>query len=90
MSDKKGDLLKAMAWPGKNTSVFPECFDSLQVYIEHTQATAASRSKTLKAGLDYNRSYQVRGWALASFGVVLCYIVGSSFPLIPIPGSIRE
>uniref|UniRef100_A0A671DRX2 Nesprin-2 n=2 Tax=Rhinolophus ferrumequinum TaxID=59479 RepID=A0A671DRX2_RHIFE len=58
LSDKKGDLLKAMAWPGKNTSVFPECFDSLQVYIEHTEAAAASRSKSLKAGLDYNRSYQ--------------------------------
>lgn len=61
LSDKKGDLLKAMAWPGKNTSVFPECFDSLQVYIEHTEAAAASRSKSLKAGLDYNHSYQVRG-----------------------------
>lgn len=58
MSDKKGDLLKAMAWPGKNTSAFPDCFDSLQLYLEHTQATAASRSKSLKAGVDYNRSYQ--------------------------------
>ncbi|XP_039720519.1 nesprin-2-like isoform X1 [Pteropus medius] len=58
MSDKKDNLLKAMTWPGKNTNLFPECFDNLQVYLEHTQATAASRSKSLKAGLDYNRSYQ--------------------------------
>ncbi|XP_036094192.1 nesprin-2 isoform X6 [Rousettus aegyptiacus] len=58
MSDKKDDLLKAMTWPGRNTNLFPECFDNLQLYLEHTQATAASRSKSLKAGLDYNRSYQ--------------------------------
>ncbi|KAM7157907.1 nesprin-2 [Molossus nigricans] len=58
MSDKKDDLLKAMTWPGRNASLFPECLDNLQVYLEHTQATAASRSKSLKAGLDYNRSYQ--------------------------------
>ncbi|XP_045666543.1 nesprin-2 isoform X3 [Ursus americanus] len=58
MGDKKNDLVKAMTWPGRNTSLFPECFDNLQVYLEHTQATAASKSKSLKAGLDYNRSYQ--------------------------------
>ncbi|KAB1277565.1 Nesprin-2 [Camelus dromedarius] len=58
MSDKKHDLLKAMSWPGKNPSLFLDCFDNLQVYLEHTQATAASKSKSLKAGLDYNRSYQ--------------------------------
>ncbi|XP_035866765.1 nesprin-2 isoform X3 [Phyllostomus discolor] len=58
MSDKKNDLLKAMTRPGGTTSLFPECFDSLQIYLEHTQAAAASRSKSLKAGLDYNRSYQ--------------------------------
>uniref|UniRef100_A0A8C5V010 Nesprin-2 n=1 Tax=Microcebus murinus TaxID=30608 RepID=A0A8C5V010_MICMU len=58
MSDKKADLLKAMTWPGKNTSLLRECFDNLQVCLEHTQATVASRSKSLKAGLDYNHSYQ--------------------------------
>ncbi|XP_042637078.1 nesprin-2 [Orycteropus afer afer] len=58
MSDKKGELLKAVTCPGKNTNLFLECFDNLQVCLEHTQATAASRSKSLKAGLDYIRSYQ--------------------------------
>ncbi|XP_036165466.1 nesprin-2 isoform X3 [Myotis myotis] len=58
LSDKKKDLLKAMTWPGRTANLFPECFESLQVYLEHTQAAAASRSKSLKAGLDYNRSYQ--------------------------------
>ena len=59
LSDKKGDLLKAMTWPGKNTNLLLECFDNLQVCLEHTQAAAVCRSKSLKAGLDYNRSYQV-------------------------------
>ncbi|XP_069343498.1 nesprin-2 isoform X2 [Eulemur rufifrons] len=58
MSDKKADLLKAITWPGKNTNLLRECFDNLQVCLEHTQAAAASRSKSLKAGLDYNHSYQ--------------------------------
>ncbi|XP_049467402.1 nesprin-2 isoform X6 [Panthera uncia] len=58
MGDKKDDLLKSMTWSGKNANLFHECFNNLQVYLEHTQATAASRSKSLKAGLDYNRSYQ--------------------------------
>ena len=68
LSDKKNDLLKAMTWPGKNTSLFLDCFDKLQVYLEHTQATMASRSKSLKAGLDYSRSYQVQVWALGYLG----------------------
>ncbi|KAK2504700.1 hypothetical protein MC885_007649 [Smutsia gigantea] len=58
MNDKKDALLKAMSWPGKNTSLFLDCWDNLLVYLEHTRATAASRSKSLKAGLDYTRSYQ--------------------------------
>uniref|UniRef100_A0A2K5QQZ4 Spectrin repeat containing nuclear envelope protein 2 n=1 Tax=Cebus imitator TaxID=2715852 RepID=A0A2K5QQZ4_CEBIM len=58
LSDKKDDLLKAMTWPGRNTNLLLECFDNLQVCLEHTQAAAASRSKSLKAGLDYNRSFQ--------------------------------
>ncbi|XP_022426107.2 nesprin-2 isoform X3 [Delphinapterus leucas] len=58
MSDKKNDISKAMTWPGKNASLFLDCFDNLQIYLEHIQATTASRSKSLKAGLDYNRSYQ--------------------------------
>ncbi|XP_039098054.1 nesprin-2 isoform X2 [Hyaena hyaena] len=58
MGDKKDGLLKVMTCPGKSTNLFPECFDRLQVYLEHAQAAAASRSKSLKAGLDYTRSYQ--------------------------------
>ncbi|XP_047397719.1 nesprin-2 isoform X2 [Sciurus carolinensis] len=58
LSDKKNHLLKAMAWPGRNTSLLLECFGSLQVCLEHAQASAASRSKSLKAGLDYKHSYQ--------------------------------
>ncbi|XP_008061512.1 nesprin-2 [Carlito syrichta] len=58
MSDKKGDILKALTCPGQDTNLLLECFDNLQVCLEHTQAVAASRSKALKAGLDYNRSYQ--------------------------------
>ncbi|XP_004370998.1 nesprin-2 [Trichechus manatus latirostris] len=58
MSDKKGELLKAVTWPGKKTNLFLECFENLQVCLEHTQAAAASRSKSLKTGLDYNHSYQ--------------------------------
>lgn len=61
MGDKKDGLLKVMTCPGKSTNLFPECFDRLQVYLEHAQAAAASRSKSLKAGLDYTRSYQVQG-----------------------------
>lgn len=64
MNDKKDALLKAMIWPGKNTSLFLDCWDNLLVYVEHTRATAASRSKSLKAGLDYTRSYQVQVWVL--------------------------
>lgn len=71
LSDKKKDLLKAMTWPSRTTNLFPDCFEKLQVYLEHTQAAAASRSKSLKAGLDYNRSYQVRVSALARVGTVL-------------------
>uniref|UniRef100_A0A2K6TJ47 Spectrin repeat containing nuclear envelope protein 2 n=1 Tax=Saimiri boliviensis boliviensis TaxID=39432 RepID=A0A2K6TJ47_SAIBB len=58
LSDKKDDLLKAMTWPGRNTNLLLECFDNLQVCLEHTQAAAAFRSKSLKAGLDYNHSFQ--------------------------------
>ncbi|XP_073923916.1 nesprin-2 isoform X5 [Castor canadensis] len=58
LSDKKDNLLKAISWPGKNTKLLSECFDDLQLYLEHTQAKAASRSKSLKASLDYNYSYQ--------------------------------
>ncbi|KAM9201680.1 nesprin-2 isoform 3-T3 [Dugong dugon] len=58
MSDKKGELLKAVTWPGKKTNLFLECFENLQVCLEHNQAAAASRSKSLKTGLDYNHSYQ--------------------------------
>lgn len=71
MSDKKNDISKAMTWPGKNASLFLDCFDNLQIYLEHIQAATASRSKSLKAGLDYNRSYQVWVCALGCFDTVL-------------------
>ncbi|KAM4854061.1 nesprin-2-like isoform 1-T1 [Thomomys bottae] len=58
LGDKKDDLLKAMAWPGQNLKLLSDCFDNLHTFLEHTQAMAASRSKALKAGLDYTRSYQ--------------------------------
>ncbi|XP_006142459.1 nesprin-2 isoform X5 [Tupaia chinensis] len=58
MNDKKEDILKAMSWSSKNTNLLLDCFDKLHVCLEHTQATAASRSRSLKAGLDYHRSYQ--------------------------------
>ncbi|KAM6171021.1 nesprin-2 [Erethizon dorsatum] len=58
LGDKKDDLLKAMTWPGKNASLLLECFNGFQVCLEHVQAKAAWRSKSLKASLDYTRSYQ--------------------------------
>lgn len=82
MSDKKNDLLKAMTRPGGTASLFPECFDNLQIYLEHTQAAAVSRSKSLKAGLDYNRSYQVRVWVLRLCWQCFRFLHG---PLIWVP-----
>nr|XP_045011461.1 nesprin-2 isoform X3 [Jaculus jaculus] len=58
LGDKKGDLLKAMSCSGKSSPSLPECFATLHVCLEQAQARAASRSKSLKAGLDYSRSYQ--------------------------------
>ncbi|XP_058149276.1 nesprin-2 isoform X2 [Dasypus novemcinctus] len=58
MNDKKGDLSKAVSYPGQSSSLFLECFENLLMSLERTQAMAASRSKSLKAGLDYYRSYQ--------------------------------
>ncbi|KAM6202620.1 nesprin-2 [Rhynchocyon petersi] len=58
VSNKKGELLKMVTSPGKNTNLFVECFDSLQVCLEHIQAAAASRSESLKAGLNYYHNYQ--------------------------------
>ncbi|XP_006891859.1 PREDICTED: nesprin-2 [Elephantulus edwardii] len=57
VSDKKGEIVKAMT-SDENSNPYLECFDNLQAYLEHIQATAASRSKSLKAGLNYNHSYQ--------------------------------
>ena len=90
MSDKKNDLSNAMTWPGKNASQFLDCFDNLQVYLEHTQATAASRSKALKAGLDYTRSYQVQVWALGCFGIVLGDRMDLQSSFAPLPRGIHE
>ncbi|XP_075387998.1 nesprin-2 isoform X2 [Tenrec ecaudatus] len=58
VSDKKGELSKAGTCPGKNPNLCLECFNNLQERLEHIQATAAARSKSLKAGLDYDRGYQ--------------------------------
>ncbi|XP_007638273.2 nesprin-2 isoform X3 [Cricetulus griseus] len=58
LGDKTDDLLKAVTWPGKNTTLLPECFNALKVSLERTQAKAAWRSSSLKAGLDHSRSYQ--------------------------------
>lgn len=90
MSDKKNDLSKAMTWPGKNASQFLDCFENLQVYLEHTQATAASRSKALKAGLDYTRSYQVQFWAPGCSGTVLGDSTDLRSSFVPLPRGIHE
>ncbi|XP_051051966.1 nesprin-2 [Phodopus roborovskii] len=58
LGDKTDDLLKAVTWPGKNTTMLPECFDALKVSLEHAQAKTARKSSCLKAGLDHSRSYQ--------------------------------
>ncbi|XP_063118254.1 nesprin-2 isoform X7 [Rattus norvegicus] len=58
LGDKKGDLLKAVTWPGKGAMLLPECFDALKVSLESTQSKAAWRSSSLKAGLDHSLSYQ--------------------------------
>ncbi|XP_055989127.1 nesprin-2 isoform X2 [Sorex fumeus] len=58
LTDRKEDLLKAMTWPGWNSSQFRECFNMLHDYLNCTQLVAVHQSKTLKAGLDYQRSFQ--------------------------------
>lgn len=59
LGDKKDDLLKAVTWYGKDTTLLPECFDALKVSLECAQEKAAWRSSSLKAGLDRSCSYQV-------------------------------
>uniref|UniRef100_A0A669QTS1 Spectrin repeat containing nuclear envelope protein 2 n=1 Tax=Phasianus colchicus TaxID=9054 RepID=A0A669QTS1_PHACC len=58
LSDKKDDLLKSITCAGGSTDVFCECFNNLQAWLEQTQAATASRSNSVKAGLDHNTSYQ--------------------------------
>ncbi|XP_042670139.1 nesprin-2 isoform X5 [Centrocercus urophasianus] len=58
LSDKKDDLLKSITCAGGSTDVFCECFNNLQAWLEQTQAATASRSNSMKAGLDHNTSYQ--------------------------------
>ncbi|XP_065605086.1 nesprin-2 isoform X2 [Cyrtonyx montezumae] len=58
LSDKKDDLLKSITCSGGSTDVFCECFNNLQAWLEQTQAATASRSNSMKAGLDHNSSYQ--------------------------------
>jgi len=59
LSDKKDDLLKSISCAGGSTDVFCECFNNLQARLEQTQAATASRSNSMKAGLDHNSNYQV-------------------------------
>ncbi|XP_075359887.1 nesprin-2 isoform X2 [Mycteria americana] len=58
LSDKKDDLLKSISCAGGSTDVFCECFNNLQARLEQTQAATASRSSSMKAGLDHNSNYQ--------------------------------
>uniref|UniRef100_A0A8C0HMF1 Spectrin repeat containing nuclear envelope protein 2 n=1 Tax=Buteo japonicus TaxID=224669 RepID=A0A8C0HMF1_9AVES len=58
LSDKKDDLLKSISCAGGSTDVFCECFNNLQARLEQTQAATASRSNSMKAGLDHNSNYQ--------------------------------
>uniref|UniRef100_A0A8C0UZ05 Spectrin repeat containing nuclear envelope protein 2 n=1 Tax=Cyanistes caeruleus TaxID=156563 RepID=A0A8C0UZ05_CYACU len=59
LSDKKDDLLKSISCAGGSTDVFCECFNNLQARLEQTQAATASRSSSMKAGLDHNSNYLV-------------------------------
>ncbi|XP_074986041.1 nesprin-2 isoform X2 [Caretta caretta] len=56
--DKKDDLLKSITCADGSTDVFFECFNNLQARLELTQTAAASRSKSMKAGLDHSSNYQ--------------------------------
>uniref|UniRef100_A0A8C3ID28 Spectrin repeat containing nuclear envelope protein 2 n=1 Tax=Chrysemys picta bellii TaxID=8478 RepID=A0A8C3ID28_CHRPI len=56
--DKKDDLLKSITCADGSADVFFECFNNLQARLEFTQTAAASRSKSMKAGLDHNSNYQ--------------------------------
>ncbi|XP_014807094.1 PREDICTED: nesprin-2 isoform X2 [Calidris pugnax] len=58
LSDRKDDLLKSISCAGGSTDVFCECFNNLQARLEQTQAATASRSSSVKAGLDHNSNYQ--------------------------------
>ncbi|XP_051477330.1 nesprin-2 isoform X2 [Apus apus] len=58
LSDKKDDLLKSISCAGGSTDVFCECFNNLQARLEQTQVATASRSNSMKAGLDHNSNYQ--------------------------------
>lgn len=59
LSEKKEDLLKSISCAGGSTDVFCECFNNLQARLEQTQAATASRSSSMKAGLDHNSNYLV-------------------------------
>uniref|UniRef100_A0A8C4VGV8 Spectrin repeat containing nuclear envelope protein 2 n=1 Tax=Gopherus evgoodei TaxID=1825980 RepID=A0A8C4VGV8_9SAUR len=56
--DKKDDLLKSITCADGSADVFFECFNNLQARLELTQTAAASRSKSMKAGLDQSSNYQ--------------------------------
>uniref|UniRef100_A0A5F8GSM9 Spectrin repeat containing nuclear envelope protein 2 n=1 Tax=Monodelphis domestica TaxID=13616 RepID=A0A5F8GSM9_MONDO len=58
ITNKKEDLLKLISHSGKNSSVFFECFKNLQTRLEETRTAAASRSQSMKSGIDHNSDYQ--------------------------------
>ncbi|KAM6073754.1 nesprin-2 [Chlamydotis macqueenii] len=58
LGNKKDDLLKSISCAAGSNDVFCECFNNLQARLEQTQAATASRSNSMKAGLDHNSNYQ--------------------------------
>ncbi|XP_075782511.1 nesprin-2 isoform X2 [Pelodiscus sinensis] len=58
MREKKDDLLKSVACADGSTDVFVQCFNNVQARLELSQTAAASRSKSMKAGLDHSSNYQ--------------------------------
>uniref|UniRef100_A0A4X2LQP5 Nesprin-2 n=1 Tax=Vombatus ursinus TaxID=29139 RepID=A0A4X2LQP5_VOMUR len=58
VTNRKDGLLKLISHPGKNSNVFFECFENLQTRLEQTQAAAASRSQSMKSGIDHHSDYQ--------------------------------
>ncbi|XP_029453986.1 nesprin-2 isoform X2 [Rhinatrema bivittatum] len=58
MMDRKDVLLKSLSCAGRSPEVAGHCFNSIQAWLKLTHATALSRSKSIKAGLEQNCNYQ--------------------------------